>query len=76
MSYVFHVYILKIYVQTYNDFLKNDKCIMIHAKCTTWMIFTNPWHEIYPTYQFMDYGLTKHDPYPEAPKYVCDSRTM
>ena len=38
--------------------------------------FTNPWHGIHSTYQFIGYGLTKRDTYPEAPKYLCDSRTM
>ena len=30
----------------------------------------SPWHEIYSTYQFMGYGLTEHDMYPKAPKYL------
>ena len=46
MAYFYHVYILKIYVETYYDILKNDKCNMIHAKCTIWTISTNPRHDI------------------------------
>ena len=63
--HVFREYILKIYVQTYYGILKIDKCIVIHTKCTIWTVLANPWHEIYSTYQFMSYGLTKHDTYPE-----------
>ena len=32
MSYCYHAYILKIYVQTYYRILKNDECIVIHAQ--------------------------------------------
>ena len=64
MSYVY-VYIRETYVQIYNDDFKNDKCIVIHAKCKIWTISTSPWHEIYSTYQFKGYRLTEHDTYPK-----------
>ena len=73
MLYVY-VYIREKYVQLYCGNFKSDKCIVIHAKYTILAISTSPGHEIYSTYQFMGYGLTEHDTYPKAPKYLCDSR--
>ena len=29
-----------------------------------------------PLYQFMGHGLTEHDTYPKALKYLCDSRNV
>ena len=57
MSTFPNIYNSKIY---YGNF-RSDKCIVIHTKCTIWTISTSPWHEIYSTYQFLSFGLTKHD---------------